>query len=97
MIIYVTKYALTKGIIEVEGEIHPSDVNKPRERQFAITATSQTVTAVNGISLEVTDDVFGPGQWFYNREQAETKARTMRDEQLAKLHKKINKLNALNY
>lgn len=80
MIVYVTRWALTKGILEVE-------VDEPTER---------APDMVVGGSSPLGCVYYHKGQWHRTREEAERKTWDMRDKKLASLRKQITKLEDMD-
>ena len=83
MKIYITKYALTRGIIEVEiVEIKNLDTTNGWLRIHLPSA--------------MIDDSFGPQEWAASRVVAVTRAEEMREAKIAPLRKQIAKLEGMS-
>lgn len=81
MKVWVTKYALTKGIFEVEIRKEPSTdgyVSFQRDGHSCV-------------------DYFHGQEWWPDRERAVIRARVMRDAKLKRLRKEIIKLEAMEF
>lgn len=82
MKVWITKYALTKGIFEVDA----------KEGETSLTETP-FVSWMGDYGKEYT---FGKS-WWRDRESAVIRARDMRDAKLKSLFKQIYKLEALEF
>lgn len=80
MIVYVTKWALTRGIVEVE-------VEEP---------TPAALGMVVDTSNPAGHLYYHKGQWHRNRNDALDAAWVMRDKRLASLERSIRKLEAMD-
>lgn len=83
--VYITKYALTEGIIEREAEVCTA-VN-PDMIQVELPVTSGFAHTQH----------FHKGDWFSTREEAVSKALDMRARKIKSLHKQISKLEGMRF
>lgn len=81
MKVYITKWALTKGVLVANAEL---DVR------------SQEHVVVRG-AVPWQDFRFGLGDWHTDRDKAEARASTMRDRKVAELEKQAAKLRETNF
>lgn len=81
MKVYITKYALTKGIYEIEAEIC-ENINPDM-----IKSTSNRNETYHGKG----------NNWHTDRDKALIAAKGMRDRKIKSLHTQINKLNKLTF
>ncbi len=82
---YVTKYALTQGIIEVEGEVcdgFPDMIEETEKTEHAYFKRT-----FHGKNTE----------WHETKESAIKKAEEMRDKKIASLRKQIEKLERMKF
>lgn len=82
MKVWITKYALTTGIIESEGEIHGQNSNMVRIQR--------------GGRYPELFHTEGK-EWHRTEEAAKIRARIMRDAKIESLHKQVNKLLNLKF
>ena len=84
MKVFITKYALTQGILEMDGEICEE-------------TPSMVVVKAKGI-LYCNDYFHGEGgQWHCTLEAAQRKAEEMSKKKIVALKKQIGKLEKLNF
>lgn len=83
MKIFVTKYALTQGILVMEAE-------QKNEHLVLIPAGN------NGVNF-FCSQYFHRGEWFKTREEAIVKAEDMRQRKLRSLQKQITKLQKIQF
>jgi hypothetical protein len=83
---YITKYALSQGIKEVEGEVHPTIGN------------GQMLTREKAIGAWVTETYHGEGKdWHRTHAAAVAKAEAMRLAKISALNRQIAKLQQLKF
>lgn len=81
MKVWITKYALTLGIIEIEGE--------PLGTSFA--------TKDQRFPLDKNDFFIRQGYWFENKKDAINDADEMRQKEIESLKKQIKKLEEMKF
>lgn len=81
MKVYITKYALTEGIIEAEGEPYGLEL--------------EWVSASWDDGYKCGD--FEQGEWYDTKERAIQKAEEMRQNKIASLKKQIEKLERMRF
>jgi hypothetical protein len=79
--IYITKYALTTGIIEVLED--PSHTWNNR---------TLIVQSPHGHNI-----AYSESEWFFDRQEALAQARKMRDAKIKSLEKKLAKLKSMEF
>ena len=82
MRVYITKYALTAGILEVDGEVSS---NSPTLMGFKYPADNWWYSIAHGEGKE----------WHRSLEAAQARAKQMRDKKIASLRKQIAKLESI--
>lgn len=83
MIGYVTKYALTKGILELEG----TEVARSRTGERCFSATGRSLF----------DSYFYGKEWHDNKPGAIARAEEMRKKKIVSLKKQTKRLEVLNF
>lgn len=82
MKVYYTKYALTSGILIVEGELSERNPG---------------YLSINRLDKMVMQGLLHPGEWFETWEAAVDKAETMRANAIKSAEKKISKLRNMKW
>lgn len=82
--VYITKYALTRGIIFMPAEILERAVRNSKEKFCR-------VKSFNGYTY------FFEGQYYLDKEEAIEAAERMRERKIESLKKQINKLRELKF
>lgn len=83
MKVWITKYALTDGIREIEAEI--SDTSPTMITHYASDSGRSWMTHFHG------------NDWHHTPEQAATRAEEMRQKAIASAHKRLAKLEKLSF
>lgn len=82
MKVYVTKYALTRGIYQVEG---------PVSKYF------QDLFIPNNMAYNASWRELHKDEWHTTKEAAVEKAKAMRDKKIVNLQKQIDRLKSLEF
>lgn len=81
MKVYITKWALTKGVLVVEAE--------------PLQGSREHVVVKGAVPWQ--DYKFGLGEWHATAEQAEKRANTLRDKRVEQLEAQAQKLRETNF
>jgi len=82
MTVWITKYALTKGIIEAEAKK---------------TSYDSVLINIKGLDLKLPTNWFYQGDWHTTKEAAIVKAEEMRQKKIKNLRKQLEKLEEIRF